>query len=182
MLIGKSVLLMDSRPWEMRPPSWDCEIRAETVNLTVVLWELRGLVPTMGKVYRVVRKFHCVNLLLPYPNPQFGSLMVMPALFQWPSFLAAQVPRLSSLHFGIAVHDSLSDFWTPLLRVVTEALYELPHICWFKWKHKSAKPLWHIASCSTTRIYSLYSQYVTHWAKILAHPAFLKNWEKSRNR
>ena len=36
-------VLTDSRPWEMRPPPWDCKTTAETVRLTVVPWELRGL-------------------------------------------------------------------------------------------------------------------------------------------
>ena len=42
MLIGKSVMLTDNRPWEMRPPPWDHEITAETVSL-MAPWELRGL-------------------------------------------------------------------------------------------------------------------------------------------
>ena len=41
--LGKSVTIKDSRPWEIRPPLWDREIRAETVSLTVALRELRSL-------------------------------------------------------------------------------------------------------------------------------------------
>ena len=41
--LGKSVVLMDSRPWEMRPLLWDREIRAKIVSPTTSPWKLGGL-------------------------------------------------------------------------------------------------------------------------------------------
>ena len=37
--LGQSVVLMDSRPWKLRPPPWDHNWNCEMV----ALWELRGL-------------------------------------------------------------------------------------------------------------------------------------------
>lgn len=40
MWLHKSVMLTDSRLWEMRSPLWDREIIAEIMSLMVAMWEV----------------------------------------------------------------------------------------------------------------------------------------------
>ena len=90
MWLCRSVVVRDSSSWEMRPPLWDCEIRAEIVSLMSLMvapWELRGLrLQHIKKKWKrgagqikellqnYVKFYNCTGIFFPLQKPVDSAL------------------------------------------------------------------------------------------------------------